>query len=137
MPRVLAPLSRVDREILMLTAWEELSPKEIGYVMGCWAAAARSDCFGRDDARRSWWPRSMNTARALRPEEVDMADVMRRPADEDPAAALGPYDAAKLSRREFSPLPGSRAKDRPRLAAIICRGSSRRSGGISGIVVRT
>jgi RNA polymerase sigma-70 factor, ECF subfamily len=39
--RALAQLSRSDREIVELSAWEELSPSEIGSILGISANAAR------------------------------------------------------------------------------------------------
>lgn len=39
--RILAGLPEDDREILMLAAWEGLSSKELGSVLGCSAVAAR------------------------------------------------------------------------------------------------
>ena len=37
----LARLGRRDREVLMLTAWEGLTPKETATALGCTHAAAR------------------------------------------------------------------------------------------------
>jgi RNA polymerase sigma-70 factor (ECF subfamily) len=39
--RALAGLSDADREVLTLTAWEGLRPKELGEVLGCSPVAAR------------------------------------------------------------------------------------------------
>jgi RNA polymerase sigma-70 factor (ECF subfamily) len=39
--RALAGLSEADRELLMLSAWDDLSPAQIAAVLGCSPAAAR------------------------------------------------------------------------------------------------
>lgn len=39
--QALRRLSQRDREVLFLSAWEDLSPEDIGKVLGCTAASAR------------------------------------------------------------------------------------------------
>lgn len=39
--QALSRLSKRDREVLFLSAWEDLTPEEIGKVLGCSAATAR------------------------------------------------------------------------------------------------
>lgn len=41
MHTALSRLRRLDREVLLLSAWEDLAPSEIAVVMGCSQSSAR------------------------------------------------------------------------------------------------
>ena len=60
-----------DREVVLLSEWEGLTPAEIAVVMGCLAMTARVACTvrgaGSERPSRTWWPAPTANGPGMRP----------------------------------------------------------------------
>jgi RNA polymerase sigma-70 factor, ECF subfamily len=85
--KALAELNRDDRELLMLVAWDGLSPAQAAAVIGCSAAAVRTRLHrarNRLAARLGFDPRSGPGIPLQRPRKSGQAQVRDgNPADDD------------------------------------------------------
>jgi len=85
--KALAELNRDDRELLMLVAWDGLSPAQAAAVIGCGAAAVRTRLHrarNRLAARLGFDPRSGPGIPLQRPGKSGQAQVRDgNPADDD------------------------------------------------------